>query len=373
MKDLVSTAIGSVVLVVCTTAPLHGAGREPLRPASAPRLTVERLKSLKATANEPSGDSFVDSKEKLGELLDAFVADSSLASPTYLYLAAGTASRLGRVEDAAFLLYAAQLRKAFDYGRYDVVSDPGNDAATYLAFLNQTIGESVNPAIMRQPKAFASAISRLEAWDVAPSTNAYYTEFPKVKGWKVPPAGWPKLAASLKEDFLSSFARKYVVLLADPAYFEAFAVVQDFNFGRVDPKDKKALDRFEKSREKMRAIENERFPPTAAPTAAPAAISRAPAPVRAAGRDTPVRVGGEVPEPKKIHHVEPAFPAGARGSVILELTIGRLGKVERVSVLRSEPALTKAAEEAVRQWIFEPVLVMGKPVSVILTVSLNAR
>jgi periplasmic protein TonB len=103
-------------------------------------------------------------------------------------------------------------------------------------------------------------------------------------------------------------------------------------------------------------------PPTPTPNA-----------LRPAPDDAPRRVGAGVPEPKKLRHVEPTFPAGARGSVILEATIGRRGTVEAVSVLRADPRLAEPAEQAVRQWIFAPVLVNGIPVSVILTVSLSAR
>lgn len=43
------------------------------------------------------------------------------------------------------------------------------------------------------------------------------------------------------------------------------------------------------------------------------------------------------------------------------------------TLLRNEPALDAAAEKAVRQWIFVPTLVDGRPVSVLHTVSLSAR
>lgn len=63
-----------------------------------------------------------------------------------------TAFTLNRVEDAAFLFSAAQLRAAFDFDRHDVARQPdGGNAATYLGFLRETIGMSVNPAIMREP------------------------------------------------------------------------------------------------------------------------------------------------------------------------------------------------------------------------------
>jgi hypothetical protein len=75
---------------------------------------------LKASSNDPAGDAFVGSRESLMPLIDDFVADSSMASPMFLYFAANTAFRLGRIEDSAFLFYAAQLRRAVDFQRYNI-------------------------------------------------------------------------------------------------------------------------------------------------------------------------------------------------------------------------------------------------------------
>jgi hypothetical protein len=86
---------------------------------------------LKASSNDPAGDAFVGSRESLMPLIDDFVADSSMASPMFLYFAANTAFRLGRIEDSAFLFYAAQLRRAVDFQRYNILPEPdGNNAVT---------------------------------------------------------------------------------------------------------------------------------------------------------------------------------------------------------------------------------------------------
>lgn len=87
----------------------------------------------------------VDTPEKLGALIDAFAADTSMVSPMYLLMASNTALRLKRVEDAAFLFYAAQIRATFDFDRCEISSRPdGNNAATYLGLLMQTTGQGVN-------------------------------------------------------------------------------------------------------------------------------------------------------------------------------------------------------------------------------------
>ena len=90
--------------------------------AQGARLTAARLKALKASSNDPAGDAFVGSRESLMPLIDDFVADSSMASPMFHYFAANTAFRLGRIEDSAFLFYAAQLRRAVDFQRYNISS-----------------------------------------------------------------------------------------------------------------------------------------------------------------------------------------------------------------------------------------------------------
>jgi TonB family protein len=88
----------------------------------------------------------------------------------------------------------------------------------------------------------------------------------------------------------------------------------------------------------------------------------------------PVRVGGNIRTPAKITDVAPVMPeqavrAGIRGVVILEVVIDTDGSVKTARVLRSIPLLDAAAVEAVRQWRFEPTMLNGQPVSVIMTVT----
>ena len=90
----------------------------------------------------------------------------------------------------------------------------------------------------------------------------------------------------------------------------------------------------------------------------------------------PIRVGGNIPTPTKIRHVAPAYPAdaqraGVQGVVIIEATIGEDGKVRDAVVLRSIPQLDQAALDAVKQWEFMPTIVGGKPVPVVMTVTVQ--
>jgi len=92
----------------------------------------------------------------------------------------------------------------------------------------------------------------------------------------------------------------------------------------------------------------------------------------------PVHVGSGIRPPTKIKDVRPAYPAIAvagrvEGVVIIEATIGPTGRVQDARVLRSHPLLEAAAVEAVRQWEFTPTLLNGKPIPVIMTVTVDFR
>jgi hypothetical protein len=279
---------------------------------------------------------------------------------------------------------------AFDFDRYEISPRPdGNNAATYLAFLKETTGMSVNPAVMREPKQFAAVIARLERWEVVPAAGAYYPEFEEAKGFKLPREGWAARGREIREDFLAKFGRRMVQLLADPQYVAALRYVQDVNAGKIDENDKtRAL--METHRETMAAAEARLFPdetrqaPGAAAdgasAAVPSAASPAPAstsrPADASGPapepgDVPMRVGRGVPTPKKVKHVDPEYPPGSRGALVVELTIDRQGKVAALNVLSGDAGSLEAIERAVRQWVYEPVVVDGRAVSVLLPVSFS--
>ncbi len=92
----------------------------------------------------------------------------------------------------------------------------------------------------------------------------------------------------------------------------------------------------------------------------------------------PVRIGGYVPPPRKIHDVPPVYPpaartAGVQGLVILEATIDPSGEVGDIEVLRSVPELDEAAIAAVEQWRYEPTLVDGVAVPVPMTLTISFR
>ena len=96
----------------------------------------------------------------------------------------------------------------------------------------------------------------------------------------------------------------------------------------------------------------------------------------AAAGQAPLRVGGTIREPRKIFDVKPVYPQDAQaaqvtGIVIVEAIIGVDGKVASARVLRGMPMLDQAALDAVTQWAYEPTLLNGVPVQVVMTVTVN--
>ena len=92
----------------------------------------------------------------------------------------------------------------------------------------------------------------------------------------------------------------------------------------------------------------------------------------------PVRVGNDLPVPRKVKDVRPVYPPDAlstraQGVVVLDATIDTAGKVTATRVIRSVPALDGAAVAAVREWEFTPTIVDGRAVPIIMTLSVGFK
>ena len=105
-----------------------------------------------------------------------------------------------------------------------------------------------------------------------------------------------------------------------------------------------------------------------------------PPPPTRAQAPTPVRVGGNIRVPRKLEDVRPIYPvamraAGREGVVPIEAIIGVDGKVisVRVTTAQVHPDFAIAAVDAVRQWLFSPTLLNGKPVEVVMTVTVDFK
>lgn len=60
-----------------------------------------------------------------------------------------------------------------------------------------------------------------------------------------------------------------------------------------------------------------------------------------------------------------------RGLVILEIRVGTDGKVTDAKVLRSVPLLDQAALDAVRQWEYNPTMLAGEFIPVVMTATVS--
>jgi TonB family protein len=92
-----------------------------------------------------------------------------------------------------------------------------------------------------------------------------------------------------------------------------------------------------------------------------------------------IRVGGNVQAAKLISQAKPVYPEalqkqGIEGTVILRAVIGTSGQILSLSPFSDpDPALTKAAMDAVRQWKYTPTLLNGEPVEVVTTITVGFR
>ena len=78
-----------------------------------------------------------------------------------------------------------------------------------------------------------------------------------------------------------------------------------------------------------------------------------------------IAIGGVVGPARLIHSVTPIYPpaalqAGITGTVTVEATIGKNGRVGRAEVQDGPRALRAVSLYAVRQWRWEPPLLNGK-------------
>ncbi len=73
--------------------------------------------------------------------------------------------------------------------------------------------------------------------------------------------------------------------------------------------------------------------------------------------------------PEAVTKFQPEYPASARhakidGTVLIQVLVGKDGRVADAKIVKSIPELDDAAVAAVRRWIFKPALSRGEPVAV---------
>ena len=84
------------------------------------------------------------------------------------------------------------------------------------------------------------------------------------------------------------------------------------------------------------------------------------------------RVDGNIQSTRLVNKVQPVYPPLARQAriegVVLYAIIGKDGSIEQLEVISGHPLLQQAALDAVRQWVYQPTLLEGKPVEVDTTI-----
>lgn len=109
-------------------------------------------------------------------------------------------------------------------------------------------------------------------------------------------------------------------------------------------------------------------PRVAPPPPEPVAKPEAPA--------QPIRVGSDVQAARIVRRVLPVYPplartAGISGVVRLQAIIAVDGSIAELNVISGHPLLIKAATDAVRQWLYRPTVLNGKPVPVDTQIDVN--
>lgn len=118
--------------------------------------------------------------------------------------------------------------------------------------------------------------------------------------------------------------------------------------------------------------------PCPAPTPTPpvpASRVQAPAVVQSAGPSR-IRVATDVQAKKLIRRTEAPYPAlakaaGIQGSVVFTAIIATDGKIANLQLVSGHPLLVPGAEAAVKQWVYSPTLLNGRPVEVVTTIQVD--
>ena len=91
-----------------------------------------------------------------------------------------------------------------------------------------------------------------------------------------------------------------------------------------------------------------------------------------------IRLSGSVLENNLIHRVPPTYPPLAKlarvtGTVVLQVTVSKDGRVQDLRAISGHPLLVQSAMDAVRQWRYRPSLLNGEPVEVVSEVTVAFR
>lgn len=89
-----------------------------------------------------------------------------------------------------------------------------------------------------------------------------------------------------------------------------------------------------------------------------------------------IRVGGNVQSAKLVRQPKPVYPplakqARIQGTVKFTAVIGKDGTIQNLQLVSGHPLLVQSAQEAVKQWVYQPTLLNGDAVEVITQIDVN--
>jgi periplasmic protein TonB len=92
--------------------------------------------------------------------------------------------------------------------------------------------------------------------------------------------------------------------------------------------------------------------------------------------DGPVKVGGNVKEPRLLSRVMPEYPlvakeAGISGDVVIKTTIDAKGNVVNVQIVSGPQMLRGPALASLRRWKYVPSTLNGQPIAVQMLVTIK--
>jgi protein TonB len=92
----------------------------------------------------------------------------------------------------------------------------------------------------------------------------------------------------------------------------------------------------------------------------------------------PLRIGGQLKQPRLVSSTLPVYPSVAlrthtEGDVVVKTVIDQSGRVTEMQVVSGPPILRPAALDALRRWKYEPSKLNGLPVSAELMVTIRFR
>jgi hypothetical protein len=134
--------------------------------------SVALARDVPALADKPATDmdramlQLQGTPAEQGKAIDYTVAHVAAAPSALMFIAAARSLDLGRLQDAGFLFYAAELRSHSDLQRFPPVGKGGEGPGVAIAAAHQAVGSAVIPALMREPKVLNAVLDRLRSFDL---------------------------------------------------------------------------------------------------------------------------------------------------------------------------------------------------------------